>query len=130
MRQHGWVSHETRAPTIRVVEHDQVKFPAVSRNRSGNLSDSSEQTELLQQRRRDSTADVSHDDGLTRFDSKHMCRIYAHVGATDNYRLQSLEETVEAMAWAQRVLCYVLNINPRVFMLILLNEIWFEVGCC
>jgi hypothetical protein len=74
-----------------MVKYDQVKLPAASRNGFGNLSDSSEQTQLLQQARRHSTADVSHDDGLTRFDPKHMCRIHAHVGATDDYRLQSLQ---------------------------------------
>jgi hypothetical protein len=74
-----------------MVKYDQVKLPAASRNRFGNLSDSSEQTKLLQQPRRDSTADVSHDDGLTRFDTKQMCRIHAHVGATDDYRLQCLQ---------------------------------------
>jgi hypothetical protein len=74
-----------------VVEHNQVKFPAAARNRFGNLSDSSEQTELLQQPRRDSTADVSHDDGLTGLDSKHLSRINAHIGATDDDCFQSLQ---------------------------------------
>jgi hypothetical protein len=74
-----------------MVKYDQVKLPAASRNRFGNLSDSSEQTELLQQTGRDSTADVSHYDGLTGFDSKHLSRINAHIGATDDDCLQSFQ---------------------------------------
>jgi hypothetical protein len=74
-----------------MVKHDQMKLPAVSRNGSGNLSDSSEETELLQQTGRDSTADVSHYDGLTGLDSKHVHRINAHIGATDDDCFQSLQ---------------------------------------
>jgi hypothetical protein len=74
-----------------VVKNDQVKLSAASGNRSGNLSDSSEQTELLKQAWRDSTADVSQDDGLTGFNSKHMSGIHAHIRATDDDSPQSLQ---------------------------------------
>jgi hypothetical protein len=74
-----------------MMKYDQVKLTAAARNRFGDLSDSSEQTELLQQTGRDSTADVSHYDGLTRLDSKHLTRINAHIGATDDDCFQSLQ---------------------------------------
>jgi hypothetical protein len=73
------------------MKNDQVKLPAASWNRFGNLSDSSEKRKLLQQPRRNSTADVSQDDSLTGFDSKHISGIYAHIRATNDYRLQSLQ---------------------------------------
>jgi hypothetical protein len=76
---------------IRMMKYDQVKLSAASRNRFGNFPDSSEQHKLLQQCWRDSAADVSHDDGLAGFDSKHMRRVHAHIGATDDYRFQSLQ---------------------------------------
>jgi hypothetical protein len=74
-----------------MMKHDQMKLPAASRNCFGNLSDSSEQTELLQQTGRDSTADVSHYDGLTGPDSKHLNRINTHIGATDDDCFQGLQ---------------------------------------
>jgi hypothetical protein len=74
-----------------VVEHDQVKHSAAARDRSGNLTDSSEKTELLKQSRRDSTADVSQYDSLTGLDPKHLGRINAHIGATDDDCFQSLQ---------------------------------------
>jgi hypothetical protein len=74
-----------------MMKYDQVKLPAASRNRSGDLSDSSEKAELLQQSWRDSTTDISHYDGLTGLDSKHVSRINSHVGAADDYRFQSLQ---------------------------------------
>jgi hypothetical protein len=82
-----------------MMKHDQVKLLAASRNRSGNLSDSSEQSELLQQSRRDSTTDVSHYDGLTGLDSKHLSRINAHIGATYDYCFQSLQRLWKRWHW-------------------------------
>src|SRR5580704_12665677 len=64
-----------------------MELPAASRNRSGNLPDSPEQTQLLQQARRDSTANVSQHHGLARFNSKDVRRIHTHIRATDDDRL-------------------------------------------
>jgi hypothetical protein len=86
-----------------MVEHNQVKLSAASRNRFGNLTDSSEESKLLQQSRRDSTADVSHDDGLTGFDSKHLRRVHAHIGATDDYRFQSLQGLRKHWHWGSEL---------------------------
>jgi hypothetical protein len=68
-----------------------VKLTAASRNRSGNFSYSSEQAEFLQQTGRDTTAYVSHYDGLTGLDSKHLSRINAHIGASNDDCFQSLQ---------------------------------------
>src|SRR5271155_5125940 len=41
-RQQGWVVGEARDATIGVLKYDEVELSAASRNRSGNLTDSSE----------------------------------------------------------------------------------------
>src|SRR5262249_42449606 len=69
-----------------VWDYDNVKPPAASRDLFGNLADSSEQTQLLQQPGSDSTANITHHDCLARFDSKYMSRIHTHIGATDDDR--------------------------------------------
>ena len=74
-------------PQIGVLKYDEVKLCSASRNLSGNLPDSSEQTQLFQQTWGDSPADIAHHDGLARFDSKYVGRIYTHIGATDDDRL-------------------------------------------
>ena len=53
-----------------------MKRTAASRNPAGNLTDSPEQTQLLQQPRGDSTADVAQHHHLARFNSKDMSRIH------------------------------------------------------
>jgi hypothetical protein len=87
MRQHGWVARKTSDAAICVLKYDDVKLSAPSGNPSGNLTDSSEQTELLQQPRGNSTTDVTDHDGLARFDSKYMSRIDTHISATDDQGL-------------------------------------------
>ena len=52
------------------------KLPAASRNRSGKRADSPEHTQLLQQPRRDSTPDVAHHDGFSRFNAEYMSRVH------------------------------------------------------
>jgi hypothetical protein len=74
-----------------MMKDDQVKLSAASWNRFGNFSNSTEQTKLLQQVWRDSAANVSHYDGLTGLDSKHLSRINAHIGATDDDCFQGLQ---------------------------------------
>src|SRR5580698_5269817 len=86
-----------------MMKYDQVKLTAASRNSFGNLSDSSEQTELLQQTGRDSTADVSHHDGLTGLDSKDLSRINAHIGATYDHRFQSLQGLWKRRHWSSEL---------------------------
>jgi hypothetical protein len=63
-----------KSRSIRILQADASGF--------GNLSDSSEQTELLQQTGRDSAA-LSHYDGLTGLDSNDQSRIHTHIGPTD-----------------------------------------------
>ena len=75
---------EIRDAAIGVLHHDEMKLPATSSNRFGSFTDSSEKAQLLQQPWSNSTADVTHNDGLARFDSKYMSRIDTHISATDN----------------------------------------------
>ena len=82
--QQRWVVGEARDAAIGVLKYYKVELPDASRNRSGNLTDSSEYTQLLQQPRGDSTADITYHNGLARFDSKYMSRIYAHISAIDD----------------------------------------------
>jgi hypothetical protein len=42
VRQQGWIPGEARNAAVGVLQYDQVKLPAASRNFSGNLPDSSE----------------------------------------------------------------------------------------
>jgi hypothetical protein len=70
-----------------VLKYDDVKFTAASKNLSGNFTDSSEKSQLLQQSRCDSAAEVTHHDGLPRLNSKYMSRVHTHIGATNDDRL-------------------------------------------
>src|SRR5580692_9519087 len=83
MRQHGRVAGQASDAAVGVLKYDDVKFPAASWNLSGNLADAPEQTQLLQQPRCNSTADVTDHDGLARLNSKYMSRINTHISATD-----------------------------------------------
>ena len=67
-----------------MLEYDDVKFAAASRNLPGKFTDSPEQSQLFQQPRRDSTADIAHDDGLARSNSKYVGRIHTHICTTDD----------------------------------------------
>ena len=84
VRQHGGIASKASHAAIGVLEHDDVKLPAASRNFSGNFTDSPEQTQLLQQPWGDSTADVPDYDGLAGLNSQHIGWIHTHIGATDN----------------------------------------------
>src|SRR5580704_9164116 len=66
------------------MKHDEMKLPSTPWNLCGNLADSPEQPQLLQQPGGDATADVAHQDGLTQFNSEYLCRIHAHISATDD----------------------------------------------
>src|ERR1700722_13994719 len=83
-RQHSGFAGEVSAAAIGVLEDDEMKLPAASRNRCGNLADSPEHTQLLQQPWRDSTADVTHHNRFAGFNAKYMGRIDTHISATDN----------------------------------------------
>jgi hypothetical protein len=67
-----------------VLKHDDVKLSANSWGRSCNLADSPEQTQLLQQSRRDATAKVTYHDGLAGINSEDMSGIHTHIRATDD----------------------------------------------
>jgi hypothetical protein len=67
------------------MKNDEVELSATSRNLAGNFTDSPKQPQLLQQSRRDSTADVPNYNSLPRSDAKHMSGIDAHIRATDDY---------------------------------------------
>ena len=84
LRQHGGVARKASDAAIGVLKYDDVKLSAASRNLSGNLADSPEQTQLLQQPRGDSTADVTDHDGLARFNSEDMSRVHTHISATND----------------------------------------------
>jgi hypothetical protein len=84
VRQHCRIARKASDTAVRVLKHDEVKLPAASSNLSGNLSDSSEQTQLLQQSRRDSAPDVTYYDGLAGLNSKYVSRVHTHISATDN----------------------------------------------
>ena len=84
VRQHSGLAGEASDAAIGVLEYDEVKFPAACRNTSRNFTDSPKHGQLLQQSWRDSTADVTHDNGFARFDSEYIGRIHTHVGATDD----------------------------------------------
>ena len=92
-RQHGGLFGEVRDTAIGMLEDDEMKLPATSRNRSGNLADSPEHTQLLQQPWRDSTADVTDHNGFPRFNSEYMSRVHTHIGATDNNCLHIRQRT-------------------------------------
>jgi hypothetical protein len=85
VRQHGGVARKASDAAIGVLKNYDVELPAPSRNLSSNLTDSPEETQLLQQPRRDSTTYITDHDGLARFDSKYMSRIHTHISAPDDY---------------------------------------------
>ncbi len=74
VRQHCGIGRKASDAAIGVLKYDDVKFTAAG-NLPGNFADSPKQSQLLQQPRRDSTADVTHHDGLSRLDSKYVSGI-------------------------------------------------------
>jgi len=75
VRQHCGIARKASDAAIGVLKYDDVKFTAAAGNLPGNFADSPKQFQLLQQPRRDSTADVTHHDGLSRLDSKYVSGI-------------------------------------------------------
>jgi hypothetical protein len=85
VRQHGGVARKACDAAIGVLKNYHVELPAPSRNLSSNLTDSPEETQLLQQPRRDSTTYITDYDGLALFESKYMSRIDTHISTPDDY---------------------------------------------
>jgi hypothetical protein len=81
--QHLGTVGEAKDAAVSVLEDDQVEVCAIARSHSGDLADLSEQGELLEQSRCDAAANVTHHNGFTSFQAKHVGGIDAHVGATD-----------------------------------------------
>ena len=65
VRQHCGIARKASDAAIFVRKYDDVKFTAAAGNLPGSFADSPKQFQLLQQPRRDSTADVTHHDGLS-----------------------------------------------------------------
>jgi hypothetical protein len=63
-RQHGRIASKTSDAAISVLKHDEMELPAASGDLSGDRANSHEQSQLLQQIWRDSSADVTDYDGL------------------------------------------------------------------
>ena len=126
-RQHGGIAGEASDAAIGVLKYDDVKLPAASRDLSGNLSDSPEHTQLLQQPWRDSTADVAHHDGFARFNSEYMSRVHTHVGATNDdrsYIRERLRKRGHELARSRRASSKVFvtsSMESRLLMAIVLN---------
>jgi hypothetical protein len=93
VRQHVRVAHEASDAAIGVLKYDEVKLTAAPRNLSGNFADPPEHSQLLQQSRRNSTADITDHDGLSRLNSEYVSRVYAHIRATDDDGLYAWQRT-------------------------------------
>jgi len=84
VRKHGGIAGEAANATIAVLKDNEMKLSAASWDFPGNLADSPEQSQLLQQPWCDSTADITYHDGFARFDSEYMSRIHTHTSAANN----------------------------------------------
>src|ERR1700733_946684 len=82
--QHGRVTDQTGDAAISMLKDDEVKLPTPAGDRVGNLTDPPQQTQLLQQSWRHSTADIAHHHRLPRLKSEQIGRVHTHIGATND----------------------------------------------
>ena len=82
--QHDGVADQTDDVAISMLKDDEVKLPTPAGDRTSNLTDAPQQTQLLQQSWRHSTADIAHHHRLPRLKSKQIGRVHTHIGATND----------------------------------------------
>ena len=82
--QHGGVADQTGDAAISMLKDDEVKLSTPAGDRASNLTDPPQQTQLLQQSWRHSTADIAHHDRLPRLKSKQIGRVHTHIGAAND----------------------------------------------
>jgi hypothetical protein len=90
-----------------MLKNDDVELPAAAGSFSGDLADPPQHSDLLDQTRRDPTTDITHHNSFAQLDSKHVCRVYPHIGASNNERLlqaDSLEAKASVCPWKRPVL--------------------------